>query len=202
MPAFDTLQLRTQRLLLRPLRESDAADLLAIYGDPQVTRFLSRPPWTELAQAEVSIAQDRAALPRGEFVRLGIELPVERRIVGICALFNFMSASRRAELGYCLAADTWGKGYVSEALGALVDYGFETLKLNRLEADIDPLNAASKRVLERLGFHREGLLRERWIVAGQTSDTAMYGLLHREWLTHRASTPAAPRKKAPRRTRS
>jgi RimJ/RimL family protein N-acetyltransferase len=181
LPRFEQIELRTARLLLRPLREADATDLLRIYGDPQVTRYLSKPPWTTLEEALASIAQDGVALPRGEYLRLGIELPDEARVIGTCALFHLEWPSRRAELGYCLATDAWGKGYVGEALGALVDYAFEELHLNRLEADVDPRNAASKRVLERLGFRREGLLRERWIVAGHVSDTAIYGLLLREW---------------------
>ena len=71
-----------------------------------------------------------------------------------------------------------------EALSALVDYAFKTLGLNRLEADIDPRNHASARTLERLGFQKEGHLRERWIVSGEISDTWWYGLLRRDWREH------------------
>jgi ribosomal-protein-alanine N-acetyltransferase len=73
------------------------------------------------------------------------------------------------------------KGYAIEALTALLAHGFAALDLNRVEADIDPRNGASARVLERLGFRHEGLLRERWIVGGQICDTAFYGLLRRDW---------------------
>ena len=68
-----------------------------------------------------------------------------------------------------------------EALRALLDFGFGELDLNRIEADIDPRNGASARTLERLGFTKEGYLRERWIVGDEVSDTALYGLLRREW---------------------
>jgi len=68
-----------------------------------------------------------------------------------------------------------------EALQALLDFGFGELDLNRIEADIDPRNSASARTLERLGFTKEGYLRERWIVGEEVSDTALYGLLRREW---------------------
>jgi RimJ/RimL family protein N-acetyltransferase len=68
-----------------------------------------------------------------------------------------------------------------EALLALLDFGFGELDLNRIEADIDPRNSTSARTLERLGFTREGYLRERWIVGDEVSDTALYGLLRREW---------------------
>ena len=69
-----------------------------------------------------------------------------------------------------------------EALRALLDFGFGELDLNRIEADIDPRNSASARTLERLGFTKEGYLRERWIVGDEVSDTALYGLLRREWM--------------------
>ena len=69
-----------------------------------------------------------------------------------------------------------------EALQTFIAYAFETLDLNRLEADIDPRNHASAKTLERLGFQKEGLLRERWIVSGEVSDTCLYGLLRKNWL--------------------
>jgi len=68
-----------------------------------------------------------------------------------------------------------------EAMQALLGYAFQALNLNRLEADIDPRNLASAKTLERLGFQKEGHLRERWIVNDEISDTALYGLLHRDW---------------------
>ena len=71
-----------------------------------------------------------------------------------------------------------------QALQALLRYAFQTLDLNRLEADIDPRNVASSRTLERLGFQKEGHLRERWIVNDEISDTWLYGLLRREWQEH------------------
>jgi RimJ/RimL family protein N-acetyltransferase len=68
-----------------------------------------------------------------------------------------------------------------EALQALLRFAFQTLELNRLEADIDPRNIASAKTLERLGFQKEGHLRERWIVNAEISDTDLYGLLQRDW---------------------
>ena len=73
---------------------------------------------------------------------------------------------------------------MNEALKALLYYAFQTLDLNRLEADIDPRNSASAKTLERLGFQKEGHLRERWIVNNEISDTWLYGLLRREWHEH------------------
>jgi GNAT acetyltransferase-like protein/glutathione-dependent formaldehyde-activating enzyme len=86
-----------------------------------------------------------------------------------------------------LASRAWGCGYMYEALSALLDYGFTELNLNRVEADTDPRNERSTRLLARLQFFREGLFRERCIVDGEISDAAMYGLLRRDWAEHRRS---------------
>jgi RimJ/RimL family protein N-acetyltransferase len=87
----------------------------------------------------------------------------------------------RAEIGYAIGSDYWGKGYMNEALTALIAHAFEVLDLRRLEADVDPRNTRSIRTLERLGFQREGFLRERWHVCGEIQDAFFYGLLRREW---------------------
>jgi RimJ/RimL family protein N-acetyltransferase len=100
----------------------------------------------------------------------------------MCLLFNIHKDSARAEIGYTLDRAHWSQGYMGEALRALLGHAFGPLGLNRIEADIDPRNASSARTLERLGFKAEGLLRDRWIVSGETSDSAIYGLLRREWV--------------------
>ena len=102
-------------------------------------------------------------------------------LVGTVSLFSFHEASRRAEIGYVLARELWGGGLMHEALTALVNLAFGPLNLNRLEADIDPLNTASAKSLARLGFVQDGFLRERWIVGEEVSDTALFGLLRSAW---------------------
>lgn len=181
MLSFDQLTLHTARLVLRPLCSADAQTLYAIFSDPQVMRYWSTPPWTQLDEAHALIARDLESLPRGDYLRLGMVRSDTGVLVGHCSLFSLNATSRRAELGYGMAASAWGQGYMHEALRALLHYGFSELDLNRVEADIDPRNQASARSLERLGFVREGFLRERWIVGGEVSDTALYGLLRRDW---------------------
>ena len=184
-PAFDTLVLQTPRLRLRALQESDAPALFAIFSDPAVMRYWSTPPWTTLAQAQDLIARDIAAMRSGEYLRLGLERTVDATLIGNCTLFNLDLSNQRAEIGYGLARAAWGQGYMGEALQALLDFGFGPMRLHRVEADIDPRNEASARSLERLGFQREGLLRERWMVGDEISDTALYGLLRADWLAQR-----------------
>ena len=170
-----------ERVRLRRVEASDADAFFAIYSDAQVCRYLSHPSWTERTQAEEWIAKVFTWHERGSSIQLAIERKDDRVTIGSCTLFNCNEGSRRAEIGYALNRSYWGAGYMHEALVALIDLGFGTLGLNRLEADIDPRNAGSKRSLERLGFKSEGHLRERWIVAGEVSDTEYLGLLSAEW---------------------
>lgn len=181
MSGFPEVRLASARLLLRPLDDVDADDLLAIFGDPEVMRYWSREPWTRRDEALEMLARDRVAHAEGSALRLGVECMTSRRIVGTVALFNLSQTNRRGEIGYALAHACWGHGLMHEALSLFVAWALETLSLHRLEADIDPANKASARSLLRLGFQREGLLRERWIVDGQVADTEFYGLLAREW---------------------
>ncbi|HET9976494.1 MAG TPA: GNAT family N-acetyltransferase [Burkholderiaceae bacterium] len=185
----DDLVLATPRLVLRALRDDDAAALHAVFADPRVMRYGSTPPWTSTGQAEGFIERSRAAMASGDALRLGLERRDDAQLIGQCTLFDFAFPSARAEIGYSMRADAWGRGLMHEALTALIDHGFGTLRLHRIEADIDPRNTPSARSLERLGFVREGLLRERWRVDGEVSDSALYGLLAREWAVRRAATP-------------
>jgi RimJ/RimL family protein N-acetyltransferase len=180
MQAFDDLPLRTNRLVLRPLQESDAEALYRIFSDEKVMRYWSTTPWTNHEPALSMIAKDQAQTSR-DHLRIGIVLSQDERLIGTCTLFNINATCRRAEVGYGLGSSEWGRGYMNEALKALLDYGFHQLNLNRIEADIDPRNEGSARTLERLGFTKEGYLRERWIVGDEVSDTALYGLLQSEW---------------------
>ena len=182
MPDLSALTLRTPRLLLRPHGPDDVPLLFALFSDPQTMRYWSSPPWTDPDQAVKLIERDRAAAREGAAVRLGIVRSEDGRLVGNCTLFHLDAQCRRAEVGYSLAPAAQGRGLATEAVGALLDWGFDAqgLGLNRVEADIDLRNRASARLLERLGFVREGHLRERWIVGGEKSDSWLYGLLAAE----------------------
>ena len=174
-------QIATARLLLRPIAVADAAALFAIMSDPATMRYWSTPPWTGMSQADAFVNAAQVQTPDGLDVLFGIDLRASGLLVGTCTLFDVVAPSRRAEIGYLLDRRHWGQGVMSEAVTALLSFGFGAMALNRVEADIDPRNLGSARLLERLGFVREGLLRSRWIVSGEASDSAIYGLLASEW---------------------
>ena len=181
MPSFSILTLQTARLDLRPLAPADAQALFALKSDPVVMRYGSSPPWTDPQAAVDYIERDLREMAAGKFVQLAIVRREDASVIGTCNLCDFDAQCRRAEVGYSLMVSAWGRGYANEAVAALLDWGFERMQLNRVEADIDPRNTPSARALERLGFVREGHLRERWIVGGEKCDSLIYGLLAREW---------------------
>ncbi|PRC91578.1 GNAT family N-acetyltransferase [Solimicrobium silvestre] len=181
MPQFDLVTISTQRLLLRPMQPSDAAALFAIHSNEEVMRYWSSLPWTSIEVAHERIARDLRAMQAGEYLDLAIVRIEDDLLIGSCTLFRLDEQCRRAEMGYALLHDAWGFGYMNEALQALLKFGFTELALNRVEADIDPRNTGSAKTLERLGFQEEGYLRERWIVDGVSSDSAIYGLLFSDW---------------------
>ena len=178
---FDELPvLETERLRLRALGPTDAEALYEVFSDPEVMRYWSNPPHPDLERTKTMIEDIRTAVAEGEILQWGIERREDGRLLGTVTLISDGSQPR-AELGYILGREHWGQGYAGEAQRSAVGFAFDDLGLHRLEADTDPDNTASLRSLERLGFRREGTLRERWIVGDRVSDSAILGLLAREW---------------------
>ena len=180
--SLPTPTLSTARLRLRPVVDSDAEDLFALHSDAYVLRFWDAPAWTEIARAERFIASSRRLAEEGTGARLVLERASDGAFLGWCGLSSWNADYRSASLGYCLGQAAWGHGYATEAAGALLRWAFDTLDLNRVQAEADTRNPASARVLEKLGFLREGTLREDCVVDGVVSDSWVYGLLRREWL--------------------
>jgi ribosomal-protein-alanine N-acetyltransferase len=181
MPVLTPTVLHTERLDLRWLIEDDVDAHYAIFSDPEVTRYWSGAPWTAREQAVQGIADTLANYADGSGLRFAILVRDSGEMIGNATLHHFVEQNRRCEIGYALASKHWGHGYAVEALQAVLDHGFAQLDLNRIEADVDPANIASCRVLEKLGFRKEGYMPERWIVCGRTADTVNYGLLKRYW---------------------
>ena len=175
-----TPTLRTARLRLLPVTATDAAALFALHSSAYVLRYWDAPPWLERSRAERFIESSERLAEEGTGVRLAMDRVSDGAFIGWCGLARWNPDYRSASMGYCLDAPAWGQGYATEAAGALLEWAFDTLDLNRVQAETDTRNAASARVLEKLGFVREGTLREDCIVNGEVSDSWVYGLLRRE----------------------
>jgi [ribosomal protein S5]-alanine N-acetyltransferase len=182
LPHADRLPtLDTARLRLRWLTPDDVPALFAVFGDPEVCRYWSRPALADVDAARALQAEIAEAFADRSLFQWGIARRDTDAIVGTCTLATLSAEHARAEVGFALARACWGRGYVAEALPAMVRFAFETLGLHRLEADADPRNAASIRALERVGFVREGYQRERYHMLGEWQDGVLFGLLRREW---------------------
>ncbi|MBJ9965314.1 GNAT family N-acetyltransferase [Burkholderia seminalis] len=177
MPLFEPVTLSTSRLVLRPPRETDAQAFFEIWSDAEAMRYFSFSPMTRIEQAAERVARNLTTSASGQDLICVLELRETGEALGECVLFHAHEQCRRAEIGFSLRRAFWRGGYMREAATAVIEHAFGALKLNRIEADIDPRNVASARLLESLGFTREGLLRERWIVGDEVSDSALYGLL-------------------------
>jgi RimJ/RimL family protein N-acetyltransferase len=177
--------LSTPRLLLRETADRDVEPVFEMERDPIAMRYWSRPPMREIAEAREAVQRAKAYFSAREGLRWSVCRAADDLTLGHVSVFDFSEQNRRAEIGYGLARRHWGQGFMHEALTAVIDYAFGPLGLRRLEADTDPRNGASLRTLERLGFTREGLLRERWQVGDEISDSALWGLLAREWRERR-----------------
>lgn len=169
--------IETERLILKPLAIDDTESLLEIFSDPEVMRYWNTAPWMTIQDAIDFINKSNDSMLRQESLILGVYLKSTGDLTGKCMLFSYDQKSKRAEIGFGLMRSCWGKGYINEAGEALIKYGFDSLGLRRVEAEIDPDNQSSAKALEKLGFSLEGLLRQRWEVNGIVSDSAMYGLL-------------------------
>lgn len=185
-----TPTLHTARLRLRPFDDTDADDLFALHSNADVLRYWDSPPWSDRERADRFVAVCREMAEEGTGARLAVDRLADGAFIGWCGLIRWNPIYRSASLGYCYAEAAWGHGHATEAARALLQWGFDTMDLNRVQAETDTRNVASARVLEKLGFVREGTLREDCVVDGEVSDTWVYGLIRREW---RTSNPAPAR---------
>ena len=179
--SLPTPTLGTSRLILRRFTEADTDAIFALQSNPRVLRYWDAPPWKDRSQAERFIVRCKQMEEEGIGARLAIERTTDRMFIGWCSLMNWDPEYRSAMLGFCLDEPAWGQGFATEAASALLGWAFDTLDLNRVQSEAGTRNAASDRVLQKLGFLREGTLRENCIVDGEVSDSWVYGLLRREW---------------------
>lgn len=179
------------RVRLRSLHARDAGAVLEVFGDPEVMRYWSSQEFPDLAAAEAYIREIHEHFRARTLFQWGVTLRGSGRVIGTGTLFQLDRTHRRTSLGYVLGRSSWGAGLGAETVATLIRFAFEQLGLDRLEADVDPRNERSLRLLERQGFRREGYLRERFRVRDEVQDSVWLGLLRREW-TGGGLSPGAP----------
>jgi ribosomal-protein-alanine N-acetyltransferase len=147
--------LTTNRLQLRRIQPNDAEVLFAIFADEEAMQFYGHEPHRSLDETRVSIEQTQARYSRHEAIRWGITLKGEDQVIGSCSFHHFDIGFHRSETGYELNRAFWGQGIMTEAMSAILTYGFAELGLHRVEAIIDSANERSKSLLLKLGFTYE-----------------------------------------------
>lgn len=174
-------KLETERLYLRPLTLADTDFVFQHFSDLAVTQYLmDEPPVTEYdqAQAIVQFYQDPAGKNHNRWVLIR---KADQQLIGTCGYHKWEKRYCRAEIGYDLAPAAWGQGYMTEALRIVIQHGFARMGLNRIEALVYVANERSLRLLQRLGFKPEGILRDYFCLDGKFYDHTLLALLQREW---------------------
>lgn len=170
-------ELQTERLVLRQMRTADSASLFPIWSDPEVTRFMNISSFTDESQAVEMIELLGKLATENQAIRYSITEAESGRIIGSCGFNTLDYDNAKTEIGYDLSRECWGKGYVPEALRALIEYAFDTLGFNRIEAKAQPANINSIKVLQKLNFSLEGILRQSERSKGSFIDLCMYSKL-------------------------
>ena len=179
--------LQTPRLRLRRMRLDDSSRLLELRSDPSVMRFLDKEPMTSLEEAQLMVVKIEESINKATGISWCITTHDSDLMIGNAALWRMIPEHYRAEIGYMLLPQYWGKGIMQEALQAVIRYGFHTLGLHSIEANVNPGNTASANTLKKLGFVQEAYFRENYYYNGSFLDSMIFSLL----ATKDQSNPAA-----------
>ena len=181
MPLIAPEWIESNRLLIRLVKRTDLPALFEVNSSAEVTALLPYATWQSMADAEAWFSRMEGFQSTGLALQFVVIDQDAARPIGTCLLFRYEEGSARAELGYVLGRPFWGKGLMREGLAALISCAFGPMNLRRIEAEVDTRNQRSSRLLNGLGFTREGVLRERWVAKGELKDVEIHGLLSREW---------------------
>ncbi len=174
-------ELTTPRLRLRQLRPSDSEAMFGFLSDEEVTRTFGLETFTGLEEARQRIRAINAGFRNQAALRWGLTRPEDDVLIGTCGYIYWKWRHRHAAVGYELSRPLWRQGYMTEALTAVLDFGFIHMNLHRVEALVMPENVPSLNLLYKLGFHNEGLLRDYGFWNGRFHNLSVLSLLQPEW---------------------
>ena len=169
--------IETKRLILREVTPDDALDMYDYLSDEDVVKHMGLTPAQSVEDAMNEIEWYHLIKKEGTGIRWGITLKDSGKVIGSCGYLNMQPKHYRAEVGFELSKNHWGKGIASEALEAVIKYGFTHYQLERIEALIEPANIQSQKLVGKQGFAKEGLLRHYEYTCGKFDDLYMYSIL-------------------------
>lgn len=170
--------LTTDRLILRKITLEDAPELFFMRTDDRVMKYIERPRPATINETIEFINKIDGLEKSNDLITWGIALKNEPKLIGTVCYLNIKKENYRSELGYALHPDFHNKGIMNEVLTAVIDYGFKVMKLHSIEANINPANIASQKLLEKHEFVREAYFKENFFWQGKFLDSAIYSLLN------------------------
>ena len=173
--------LETERLILRKMTPADAKAVFAYASDPEVTRYVIWDTHRTIEDSESFLRSTVERYENAEAADWGIVRKANGRFIGGCGIVEWDLDHARAEMGYVLSREYWGQGLISEAVRAMISFGFERMVLNRIEARCMVENVASARVMEKAEMTYEGTLRKREFIKGAYRDIKLYAILKSEY---------------------
>lgn len=174
-------QVNTDRIVLRRMRASDVDDIYAYASDPDVARYTSWAPHTSPDETRQFVRRVLDAYLEKRVANWGIELVSERKLIGTGGYGSWDLQNSTAEIGYVIGKPYWGQGLMTEAVGAMVDFGFRRMSLNRIVIRMDPRNVGSWRVAEKCGCRFEGIARQVVYTKGSFDDLMVWAILREDW---------------------
>lgn len=171
-------RLRTHRVDFRPIAAGDADLLYRFNSDPLALKYVPRAPFTSISQAEEKLTECLDGFEKRTCIWWVLSLKDTGERIGYTGLFGIDRPHNNAEIGYGLLPPWWGRGYATEAVSEIVGFGFDTLGLHRIYGQVVPGNTASEKILERLGFAREGVLTDAQFARGRYFHLALYARIN------------------------
>jgi len=170
--------IETEKLLLREISLNDAVDIFEIYSNEEAMKYFGKNTYKELKEAELIAERCIKAFKDKEGIRWGITFKNSDELIGTAGIWRIVKEHLRGEIGYDLKISQWNKGIMTEALKAIAEFGFSKMNLHTLEANIDPENIASRKLLYKIGFIKEGYFCESYLQDGKFLDSEIYSLLN------------------------
>ena len=177
----DLPTIETERLLLRKITLNDASDMFEYASNPEVSEYTMWSTHVSIEDTKYFLKSLTKMYKKRELVDWGIVHKAEKKFIGTCGFVEWSMTHSRAEIGYALSARYWSEGYMSEAVNAIIEFGFREMLLNRVMGRCEVNNIASARVMEKVGMQFEGILRQQLFVKGKYWDLKIYSILREEF---------------------
>lgn len=173
--------LETERLLLRRVSKNDLNEIIELRGNPETMKFIPRPLVKTEEDALNHFKMIDEKIEKNEGINWAITVKENPKLIGIIGHYRIQPENHRCEIGYMILPQYNGQGIVTEAIKAVLEYGFEDMNMHSIEAVIDPDNIASERVLQKNGFVKEAHILENEYYDGKFWDTVIYSILKRNF---------------------